>query len=938
VTITFGTFSLDEDTGQLWHVDAARPLRAKSFAVLCELARRRGRVVTKEELFRSCWPATAVSQTVLRVCIREIRVALAEEAPASVALETVGRRGYRLVTAGETVELPSDPLVGRDREMSVLRHALGRADAGIRQVVFVGGERGIGKTTLLEHFVEETRARTGVRVTFGQCAELTGGTEPYLPIFDLLGGLCAEEAGDVLASLERWAPSWLLQMPALLDGERAARLRQRVPSPNRDRMLRELGEALEALGAARTLVVVLEDLHWSDASSIGALSYLAQRTKPARLLIVGSHRPVDHSPGEDPLQGARQTLVARGRASELRLDALTSRDVDAYLARRLRGQSIDPALGGAIHARTGGNPLFVTATVDYLLERGLLGASGGRWRTAEPLDGVVPDGLRQLALQRIQQLAPEERRVLDAASVVGPEFSVAAVAAATAVAPAAVEHVCVTLAARTELVSVTGVEAWPDGTVSGRYEFRHVLYREVLEDALSPMSRRRLHRTVGERLQQAWEGRSAEIAAALAIHADAAGDVEGAVRHHLTAAASAKARFASGEAILHSRAALERLRRLPETEARAQTELACLLDLCGSLVSTRGAAPADVFDVHGRALELADRLDLPRARIQVQSARHVFDVARADLRHARDVAEDLLITAERVSDPFCTVIAHGALGTTLFNVGELRGAARHLEHANAVWQPTFRALALDPSVMCRAMLGLTELHVGRPEVGAGWIRNALAHAESMHSAYNLSSARELAAVYWATAGERELALDQARATEALASEHEFVIHAAVATIIRGWAERDLAVLRDGIARYEGAGQYVASSFFRALLVEGLLEQDRVQEARDELGIVEAFVERSGERRHVPELHRLEGECLRRHDDDAGACFETAMSVAREQGARLFELRAATSLASLRAARGERDAVRRIIDAAMDGFDEGCDLPDLRRARALRAAS
>jgi hypothetical protein len=211
----------------------------------------------------------------------------------------------------------------------------------------------------------------------------------------------------------------------------------------------------------------------------------------------------------------------------------------------------------------------------------------------------------------------------------------------------------------------------------------------------------------------------------------------------------------------------------------------------------------------------------------------------------------------------------------------------------------------------------------------------------MQSPYNLSSARELAALYWATAGERDLALDQARATDAIASEHEFVIHAAVATIIRGWAQRDLAVLREGIAQYEGAGQYVASSFYRALLVESLLEQDPVEGALAELIIVEAFVERSGERRHLAELYRLKGECLRRRDvrtaDGAGACFKEAMSIARQQGARLWELRAATSLASLRATEGERDTARHLLDDAVDGFDDGCSLPDLHRARALRAA-
>lgn len=908
--------------------------------MLCELVRRRGQLVTKEELFRACWPATAVSQTVLRVCVREIRAALAEAAPASVSIEAVGRRGYRLVTRTGPAEPAADSLVGRARELRALRQALTRADGGTRQVLFVAGERGIGKTTLLERFVEETRAGTRARIAFGQCAELTGGTEPYLPILDVLGRLCADDTdGDAVALLERWAPTWLLQMPGLVDAARAARLRQRVPTPNRDRMLRELGEAFEALAVARMLVVVLEDLHWSDASSIDALSYLAQRIKPVRLLIVGTHRPADHSLGEHPLEAARQALVARARAGTLRLAPLTSPDVEAYLARRLVGHPIDEPIAREIHARTGGNPLFVTATVAYLLERGLLAVSRDRWQLAEPLAGIIPDGLRELALQRVQRLGPAERRVLDAASVVGIAFSVAAVAAAAELPLTDVEDTCVTLAAHAELVSATGVDAWPDGTASGRYEFRHVLYREALEQALPAMRRRRLHRLVGERLETAWSDRSTEIAATLAIHADAAGDDEAYVRHHLAAAAGAKSRVAGREAIIHLRAALERMPRVPETEARAHAELACLLDLGGALAAMRGAAPDDVSEVHRRALELADRLDRPVSRFQAQSALHVFDVTRADLRHARDVAEDLLATAERVATPFCTVVAHVALGTTLFNLGELEGAARNLEHAHSLWQPTFPVLALDPSVVCRTMLGLTALHQGRPEAGADWIASALAHAEGMQSPYNLSSAREVAALYWATVGDRELALDQARATDVIASEHGFAAHAAVATIITGWAQGDLALLRQGIADYEGGGQYVASSFFRALLVESLLAHDRVPEARAELVVIDAFVERSGERRHVPELHRLEGECLRRDGrriDDAGARFEQAISTAREQGARLWELRAVTSLATLRASQNERQVARRLLDAAIDGFDDGCDIPDLRRARALRA--
>jgi predicted ATPase len=278
------------------------------------------------------------------------------------------------------------------------------------------------------------------------------------------------------------------------------------------------------------------------------------------------------------------------------------------------GSPIDPGLGRAIHARTDGNPLFVTATVDYLRERGILATAEGRWHLEEPLDGVVPDGLRQLALQRLDELAPGERRVLDAASVAGAGFAVATVAAAAELPMREVEAVCTTLTVRTELVTATGVDAWPDGTVSGRYEFRHVLHREVLEHALPAMRRRHLHHAVGERLEAAWGSRAAEIGAELAVHFDAAGDVERSVRHYLAAATGARARCADEEVVIHLRAAIERLQRLPETAERAQLELGCLLDLRATLVATRGAASDEAVAIDRRTVELADALERPPAR------------------------------------------------------------------------------------------------------------------------------------------------------------------------------------------------------------------------------------------------------------------------------------------------------------------------------------
>lgn len=942
--IPFGPFVLDEDGARLLLGAAELRLRPKSFAVLSRLVRRSGRMVTREDLFRSCWPGTAVSQTVLRTCVMEIRAALAMAGASAPTIENVGRRGYRLSVDGEAGGVSPRTLVGREGELVALQRALARADAGLRQVVFVSGEAGIGKTTLLDRFVEQTRAGTNALVVGGQCVELAGGTIAYLPILDLLGRLCAEEArDDAVPALERWAPSWLLQLPGVVDAATVERLRLRVPSPNRERMLRELADAFEALAAERTLMLVVEDLHWSDRSSIDALAYLAQRVRPARLLLVASNRPADAAHADHGLASARQSLIAQRRVVELVLAPLSAPDVATYLAHRLPGAALAPGIAESLHARTSGNPLFVTATVDFLLERALLGADGGRWQLSAPLDGVVPDSLRQLALRQLDRLSPSERSIVEAASVAGDEFATAAVAAATDLPTEEIEDVCARLVARDELVAPTGVAVWPDGTISSRYGFRHVLYREVIEDDLRPAQRARLHRAVADRLEAAYGGRSREIAAELAAHCEAAGDAVRAADQHLAAAAAAKERFAEREVITHLRAALEQMARQPHSMDRERAELGCLLDLGGALATMRGAGSDDVLAVHRRALELADRLDLPQARVQAQSGSFTFLIMRADLERARSVAADLLATAGRLPFPFFEFVGRVSMGGVLANLGDLAGARREFQRAHDLWDAGYPLLALDAAVIYRSMLGFTALMQGEPEVGAGWIEDTLARATSLGNPYNVSYANELAAQYHATIGDRDRALIHADAAAALADEHGFPVHAAVAAVVRGWVRRDAAAIRAGLADYEAAGQFVATSLFRALLIEVLVDAADGEAGLAELEAAFAFVARSGEQRHLAELHRLKGECLRLGGSDgpptnasAAECFERARGVARGQGARLWELRAATSLARLLAAEGKRAAARAVLADAADLLPANADLPDVAAVRRLAA--
>ena len=355
--ISFGGFRLDPGTRRLRHNGSERPLRAKSSAVLLHLARHPNRLVTHAELFRAAWPATAVSPTVLRVCIREIRAALGPEADRF--LVTVPRRGYRFTVESDAGSVPSPIFVGRRAERAGLHEALARACSGRRQVVFVSGEAGAGKTALLDQFLEEVRADGGIRFARGQSLELHGRLEGYAPVLDLLNRLCDEADGDdVVQALLRWAPTWLFQLPGRVDNATADSLRGRVPSPNWERRLHELSEAVEHLAREKPLVLVLEDLHWSDASTVDALAHLTQRTVAARLLVIGSYRPDALRRGNPSFTEAKQHLHARGLCTEIRLGRLASEHVEEYLIQRLAPHPLgDGVAHGNAHIQRWARPV-----------------------------------------------------------------------------------------------------------------------------------------------------------------------------------------------------------------------------------------------------------------------------------------------------------------------------------------------------------------------------------------------------------------------------------------------------------------------------------------------------------------------------------------------------------------------------------------------------
>ena len=387
--LIFGPFRLETTQSRLWHGEQAILLRRRSFEMLRYFAEHPGRLITKAELRQHVWSGIHVNDTVLRVCVWEIRAALGDVAEAPQYLQTVRGQGYQFYVQVDGAVSPpvvAGPIiVGRQREVDTLEEWFQRAARGDRQVVFLSGEAGVGKTTVLDLWLDRLAAGSPVWIGRGQCTEHYGAVEPYLPLLDALRQLGHGPHGqELLAVLRRYAPMWLTQLPGLLSDAELDRVQRQVEGATQARMIRELVEALDVLTADTPLVLILEDLHWSDNATIDFLTFLAQRREPARLLVLGTYRPVETVLRSHPLRGMAQELVGRGRCVELRLDLLPAEDIAAYVAGRLGG-AVTAALAAFVHELTEGNALFMVHIVEHLLQQGLIIGHEGQWTL---LDGA----------------------------------------------------------------------------------------------------------------------------------------------------------------------------------------------------------------------------------------------------------------------------------------------------------------------------------------------------------------------------------------------------------------------------------------------------------------------------------------------------------------------------------------------------------------------
>jgi DNA-binding winged helix-turn-helix (wHTH) protein/predicted ATPase len=991
--ITFGRFRLDLTNECLWQGTRAISLRPKAFAVLKLLVERPGLLVTKQQVLDAVWPDTFVGDAVLKDSIRQLREALHDDAAKPVYIETAHRRGYRFIgklsepaptknpaLASTTPAFERAPniaavgpsrdaleMLGRDAELAKLQGWLEHAVRGERQTVFVTGEPGIGKTTLVQAFLQQMSRDSAILVARGQCLEHYGSGEAYLPVLDGFSRLCRSAAAtQVLNCLRQHAPSWLPQMPSVIPPAERSVLQSQAQGATRERMLREIAEAIEAIAVESPLLLVLEDLHWSDYSTLDLISYLARRQDRARLMVIGTYRPVDVIVGDHPLKGVKRELQAHNLCRELPLECLAEEAVAEYLNTRFPGHQLPARLRQTIYQRTEGNPLFMVNLVEYLIDQKMIVEEKGGWNLCVELSDVekgVPANLRQLIEKQIERLDPDQRMVLEAASVAGMECSSIAIAAGLDMPIASVEKHCEELAGRHQFLSPGWLVELPDGTITPRHRFVHVLYRDVPYRTMAPMRRSQIHQRIAESGVAIFGDRASEIAAELAMHFEESRDWPRALEYLLHGAETAATRSAHHEAIDLANRGLEALKLVPETAQHAKREMKLRMVLSASLMATKGFASPEVEKINAAGRELFWRHGPSTELFYMLWSLNMYQQFSGNMHTSLEISHQLAHLAEDLKDGAMIMEAQRALGAVLVLLGRCSEALEPLERCGALYaahhnhrDKVFTG-GFDNKVMVECFVALALLVLGYPDQSAERLSAGMALARKLGHPQTLVIALHVAAQLHQLRGEAPLVESLAREALELADEYGFSLWIPYGLIELGWAEAELGNVESGIekmqrglAQYELTGAKLRSPYFLGLLADQLNKAQRLDEGLAAIAQALSCAEQTGEGYTLAEFHRIKGELLLNSRDllkagklasgasgvstlsQARTCFTDAFTIATKQATKWWQLRAALSLYRLDGMLGKPNHTQ--LAEVYSSFTEGFETADLKQAGAL----
>lgn len=878
----------------------------------------------------------------------------AAEIGATLGRETRTKIGR---SEGTPANPPRRKTVGREVEREALWAAFDASDRGRGLLLCVSGEPGIGKTTLVEDWLRELSGSARVAgIGRGRCSERLAGTGSYLPVLEALEGMLSGETGSLATrTMRELAPTWYAQV-APLQPDSSTELLTPAEPPTQERMKREFLAFVAEIGQRLPLVFFVDDLHWADASTVDLLAWLGRRSAGLRLLVVTTYRPRDMQSGKNPFVPVQLELQRHGVCRELPLAFLTHRDVETYLSLGFPDHQFPTDFAARLHEQTEGNPLFLAELVRHLRDRGVIASRNGSWTLAQDIPDFqkdLPVSVRSLIRRQIDQLDEGDRRLLSVGSVQGYEFDAAIAAGVLSRNAAEVEERLELLERVHGLVCLVREQEFPDGTLTLRYRFVHVLYQNSLYAAVPPSRRAEWSEAVARALLAHHGSQNAVVASEAALLFEKARAWEQAAECFYLAARNPLRLHAHREAAVLAKCGLEMLARLPETPDHARQEARLQFALGLALQPSEGFAAPVVVEAYRRARALSHVEIEIGSRSPLLWGLWSFYILRGEHQAAREIADELSELATGQTDPLVSLAADHSLGYSLMMLGEPVEAWSRL--GRKLPTETQAVYGRDIGIPFRAHGSVVLWLLGFPDQAIERSHQAVAQARAKQDLYGLSIALFNAAKVHHLRREAEATAEYAQALLSLAEEQAFPVWFAAGTILAGWAEARLgewdtgaARIRQGIAAYLTNGAAMMHPHFLGLLAEALETGGQIDEGLDALNRARSIVDETGEHYFEAELYRLRGELLLKSTgrneraDEAQACFRNALAVARRQKARSLELRASVSVAQFSQRQGPHDRklenARSVLEPICGLFTEGFETVDWRAATALRDGS
>jgi class 3 adenylate cyclase/predicted ATPase len=831
-------------------------------------------------------------------------------------------------------------LLGRDEEVEVLLRRWTRAKTGHGQVALVSGESGIGKSRVVTALAERLHAEPYLRLRyFCSPHHQDSALSPFIDQLGRAAGFARDDAPA--ARLEKLEAVLAQAAPpdedvALLADLMSLPASERHPPPDlspqrkKEQTLESLVRQLEGLARRQPVLVVFEDAHWIDPTSRDLLDLTIERLVTIPVLLIVTFR----SEFQPPWTG-------QPHVTTLALNRLDRRDRIALVTQIAGGKSLPEEVITQIVDRTDGVPLFIEELTKSVLESGVLREEPERYALDQGLPPLaIPTTLYASLMARFDRLVAP-RRVAQIGAAIGREFSYPLLRMVSRFPEDELQAALARLV-ESELVFQRGT---PPEAV---YSFKHALVQDAAHGSLLRGARQQLHAQIAEALEADDPEVTDTQPELLARHYAEAGLAEKSVDCWVRAGRRSAARSTMAEAAAQFQKGLDQLALLPATPGRQLQELELRSELGASLMVVKGYAARETADAFARARELWEQLGSPSEFLHVPWGECRYLGFRGQLDAAQHLAEDLLRLSRQRNESGGLVLGHLSSGRNLLFAGKLAQSQSHLKEALALYEPSSHCSLVhhaggDPHVNSHALLGIVLFCLGHADQALAESDKAIGEARSLANPPSLAVSFACNAVLLSLLGEDQALGKRAEELVMVATEQGFPLWRGQGAIYRGWAQartgemgEGMLLLRSGSSAFRATGAERWVPYHLALLARTCEIAGQIDEAAMLLDEALEIVERTGERWFSAELNRLKGTQLAHqgHAEAAAKLYLTALSIAREQEAKLWELRASVSLARLRVDQGRRAEARELLAPVYGWFTEGFDTADLEEARTL----